>query len=68
MIFRTVLSSSNFAINSVEGNASYLAKLFPGMSEATAAKVLASRGQCSRPAQDAIDVPAHMCGPEDKGE
>lgn len=62
MIFRTDLSSSNFAVNAAEGNPEYLSRLFPGMTVETAKNVIArGAGRCRRPAANEIDVPDELC-------
>jgi hypothetical protein len=69
MIFRTILSSANFAFNCSEGDSKTLALMFPGMTEQTARNILAAGpGVCRRTAQNEIDVPDRLCEqPELKG-
>lgn len=57
-IFKTSLSSSNFALNSADGNPEWLVKLFSGMNLGTAKNIL-ERGQerLGRPTRDSIEVP-----------
>jgi hypothetical protein len=62
MVFRTILSSANFALNCSEGDPKTLALMFPGMTEQTARNILErGRGVCRRTAADEIDVPDHLC-------
>jgi hypothetical protein len=62
MIFRTILSSANFALNCAEGDPKTLALMFPGMTEQTASNILAAGpGVCRRTGHDEIDVPDYLC-------
>jgi len=63
-VFTTILSSANFALNCAEGDAAALARLFDGMSEEQARRVLAAPGLVAvGPGRNQITVPDRIAAP-----
>jgi hypothetical protein len=68
-VFVTTLISSNFALNAAtDHGAALLAKLFPGMSEETAANIIErGEGRLLRPARNSVWVPNDLLGGDNAG-